>query len=221
LRNSLGVLRWSFTLIFCLGCVRGPASPTATLREFAQDLRSGETESAYALLSDDYRRRVSLSDFQRRVAQNPEEVAATVTALDRPRDDVEITAHLTYGDGEAVELVLMPDGFYIRGDPTDFYPQATPAQAARSFVRAMRRARYDVVLRFVPRDEREGVTVEALQATATGDERDHIAEMLVALEAHIDGPFERHGDRATLSYAGGRTLRLVREDDVWRIASPE
>ncbi|NOY92861.1 MAG: hypothetical protein GXP55_16880 [Deltaproteobacteria bacterium] len=215
------MMRWVPLLLLCLGCARAPVSASETLAHYARALRDGDVEDAYALLSNDYQARVPLEEFRRRLLENPRETAETAAALGRPAEPVEITARAPYGDGEIVELVREADGFHIRGDVTEFYPQHTPREALRSFVRAMRRGRYDVVLRFVPRAEREGVTQESLRRAATGDERDSIAAMLVALDAHQNGHFEIRGDHASLAYGGGRILRLIREQEVWRVESPE
>jgi len=213
--------RWVIFLLFGLGCAHAPPSAAETLAHFAHALRDGDAEGAYGLLASDYRARVSLEEFRRRLEDNPREAAEAAEALARPAEPVEITARAPYGDGEVVELVREADGFHIRGDVTEFYPQHTPTETLRSFVRAMRRGRYDVVLRFVPRGEREGVTEESLRNAATGDDQDTIATMLIALEAHADEPFEVRGDHASLSYGGGRILRLIQEDGVWRVESPE
>jgi hypothetical protein len=215
------MMRWAPLLLFCFGCAHAPPTAEETLARFARALRDADADAAYAQLSTDYRARVPLAEFRRRLQQNPRETAETARALLRPAEPVEITAHAPYGDGEVVELVREPDGFHIRGDVTEFYPQHTPTATLRSFVRAMRRGRYDVVLRFVPRAEREGVTEDTLREAATGDEQDRIAAMLVALDAHAGGNFEVRGDHASLPYGGGRVLRLVREDGVWRVESPE
>ena len=59
----------------------------------------------------------------------------------------------------------------IATNPLGFYDQSTPKAALRSFIRAYRLERWDVMLRFVPNSYREKMTKEKMQARPFVDGR--------------------------------------------------
>jgi len=103
----------------------------------------------------------------------------------------------------------------------DFYSQSTPRDALRSFVRAIERNRYDVILQFVPSEYRERMSADGLRTLWEGDKREEIQQLLENLRTSLDEPIEETGDRATMQYMDRFTCRFVREDGLWRIEDPD
>ena len=131
--------------------------PSDTLRSYAQALEQGRVDDAYRLLSDEAKRSLSLEAFRRAVKENPHDVTEIAQALSRPASDPVVTATVTVPSGD--ELVLIYEGgrWRIDASAVDLYGQATPRQAIMGFLRAFERKRYDVILRYVPDAEREGL----------------------------------------------------------------
>jgi hypothetical protein len=153
--------------------------------------------------------------------ENPEEFRETVSALQKTSGDPEIVARLRYGLGDEISFVIEDGRWRIDSPVLDFYRQATPRDALRSFVRAIERRRYDVILRFVPAEYRERMSAESLRTLWEGEKRDEIQQLLENLRASLDEPIEEIGDRATMQYMDRFTCRFVREDGLWRIEDPD
>ena len=131
--------------------------PSDTLRAYARALQDGRVDDAYRLLSDEAKRSMSLEAFRRAVKENPDDVLVIARAIARPATDPVVTATVTVPNGE--ELLLVYEGGRWRMDAAavDLYGQATPRQALLGFLRAFERRRYDVIMRYVPDAEKEGL----------------------------------------------------------------
>lgn len=222
--TSHAVLALALGLASAAGCGGGGgggASPEDTLARFRRALRAEDWDAAYDLLSEDYRREVSREAFRRHLAAHPEEVEATHEALGHPEGPPEVTARLVYGEGEALELRQREGRWVIVGNLVDFYDQSTPRAALRTFIRAVERGRYDVVLRLVPEGDKEGMTVDRLEETFEGEGREEVERLVANLRAHLDNPIDVVGDRATMPYGERFTAQLLREDGVWKIEDPD
>ena len=205
------------------GCPTGASrrTPEQTLAAFAQALRERRFEDAYAMMSRSYRQRVTLADFRRHLSENSEEARETAESLGAIDGPIREEAVVEYGDGEELHLVREDDGWRVATDLVDFYDQTEPRAALRSFVRAMERGRYDVVLRLVPNADREGMTPERMRETWTGEGREEVQRLIANLRAAVDNPIEVVGDRATMSYGERFTVQFVREDGLWKIEDPD
>jgi hypothetical protein len=226
----------------------GVGTPEDAVAALARALRDGRADDAYDLMSAEYRRRVSREEFRRYAARNREELRETADALSRPEGPAEQTARVVLADGEVVELVRDGGRWRVATNLVDYYDQSTPRAALRTFVRAMERERYDVVLRLVPDADREGMTVERMREAFSGEGREEISRLLVELRGALDAPIEQVGDHATLRYGGSareaggggeaggvgaasgggasatgraRTVRFVREGGRWKIEDPD
>jgi hypothetical protein len=203
------------------GAGAGSASPEATVSAFAEALRDARYDDAYGMMSKSYRRRVPYGEFERHLRENPAEAREAVAALSRPDGPSEESAVVAFADGDRLELTRESGKWRIATNVVDFYDQSTPRAALRSFVRAMERERYDVVLRMVPNADREGMSEERMREAWSGEGREEIERLLENLRTHLDAPIEQVGDRATMPYGDRFTAQLVREDDVWKIEDPD
>jgi hypothetical protein len=219
--------RVSLLVVICAllltGCPVGSAgeTPEATVAAFASALRDGRTSDAYALMSESYRRRVSRDEFERYFTDYPSEVRQTARALSERRGRAEEEAVVEYGEGESMRLTREGAEWRVATDVVDFYDQSTPAAAIRSFVRAMERRRYDVVLRLIPAADREGMNEERMREAWEGEGREEVERLLASLRASLENPIEEVGDRATMPYGDRFRVQFVREEGVWRIEDPD
>ena len=72
-----------------------------------------------------------------------------------------MSAEFEYGLGDQMRLVQENGRWRVATNPLAFYDQTTPKAALRSFIRAYRLERWDIMLRFVPTQYRDIAFAEA------------------------------------------------------------
>ncbi len=195
-----------------------PASPEDALSAYASALRAGQAREAYDLLSAEAKKDIPYASFQRILRENPAEAVAIGRALAQPAAPPRVTAVVKAPNGESLLLVLEDGAWRVDGSAIDLYGQATPETALRSFVRAFRNRRYDVLLRFVPDSEREGLDETKLKGSWEGEERAELESLVAAVESSLStASLEVTGDRATMAFGNGGTVELVRERGLWKV----
>lgn len=204
-----------------VACAPTTTRPQDVLAAYSRALSAGRHDEAYRLMSEEFRRQVTLEEFRRAMRDNPAEVRETVAALSRASDEATITARVRYGMGDELSLVIERGAWRIDSPILEFYSQRTPRDALRSFVRAMEHQRFEVVLLFVPAEYRRTMTVQQVRAMFEGEPRTRTLALVQNLRAHLDEPIEVTGDRASMQYAEGYTVLFVREDGLWRIEDPD
>lgn len=216
-------MRAGLILFLCVGfgCAGRSGTPEGTAQSFARAVRDGRYEDAYERLSKRYRQRVPLVEFRQQLEAHPDEARELAALLDRAGEAGEVTATVPLADGADLSLRLEDGRWRIHGNVVDFYDQSSPRAALRSFVRAMERRRYEIVLRFVPNGDREGMSPESIARAWEGDAREEIQRLVASLRANLDEPIEVVGDRATMAYGEGATVQFLREDGVWKIEDPD
>ena len=129
-----------------------------------------------------------------------------------------VTAVVTAPSGESLLLVYEDGAWRVDGSAIDLYGQSTPESALRSFVRAFRNRRYDVLLRFIPDAEREGLGAAELKRAWEGGERAELERLVSAVETALPtARLEVTGDRATMAFGAAGTVELVREKGAWKV----
>jgi hypothetical protein len=217
-------LRGGAMALVCVGCAHGPETPVTpeeTVAAFARALNQNKFEEAYALMSEDYRARVGFDQFKRQLSENPQELLEIGHALSHARAPAQEQAVIGYDDDEQLQLRRVGDRWFISSNVVDFYDQKTPRAALRSFVRAMERKRYDVVMRLIPETDKEGITADRMEQAWSGEEREQVERMLSTLREHLDAPIEVVGTRATMPYGEHMRVQFVREGSLWKIEDPE
>ncbi len=206
------------TLVGC-GAGSHAGSPETTLSAYSHAIAAGRLADAYALLSDDAKKTIPFEQFKRMIQENPEQAQELTRALDRPQSGpARVTAKVSGADGEPLLLVLENGAWRVDGSAIDLYSQATPEAAALAFVRGVENKRYDVLLRFVPDGQREGLTEATLRTAWEGEQKQDMARSIEALKSALPGArFEIVGERATLAYGAGGTVELVREHGAWKV----
>lgn len=211
----------SAVLLFALGCAPSASSPEAALDALAAALRARDPDAAYALMSRSYRSRVSREEFRALFESQPDEIARTADALSHRAGPVEEEARIEWRDHEDVELAREGGAWRVVSDVVDYYSQASPLDAVRSFVRAAERGRYDVLLRLLPEADREDLDAARLEALWTGEGREAFEHLVAALRSGLESPIELHGDRATMEYGEHARAELLLEGERWVIVDPD
>lgn len=197
---------------------REPSSPREVLAAYAHALESGHAREAYDLLSEDAKKGMPFEAFERILKENPEEMRAIAAALTRPSEEASVTATVSTPEGESLLLRYEGGRWHVDRSAIDVYAQGTPEAALRSFVRAFRNKRYDVMLRFAPDAKREGLDAARLKKAFEGEQREEIERLTQAIEAALPtATIEHLGERATMSYGSGGTVELLREHGLWKI----
>ncbi|ACY16467.1 hypothetical protein Hoch_3968 [Haliangium ochraceum DSM 14365] len=199
------------------GCGGAGQGPEATLDAYRTALVNKEYGTAYELMSAEFRARHTRQEFEQMVADNADEVRDTVAQLGRGRESVTVQAEVRYGLGEELRMRREADEWRLVSNPLEFYSQATPRDALRSFLRAYRLERWGIMLRFVPERYRERMDAEVLAQQFQGERSEDSAELMRALEANIDAPITDKGDEARMPYGDRHEVTFVREGGQWKI----
>jgi hypothetical protein len=208
-----------------LGCSSGvQQGPNDTLRAYAQAIQGRRIEEAYALLSTDARRSLSLEAFRKLVLESPADADELAQSLARPTSDPIVTATVTTPQGDELTLVYEHGRWRLDGDSVDVYSQGTPRQAIRSFLRAFERKRYDILMRFVPdakkaADDRHPALDEAkLRESWEGPQKEEFDRITQGIRAALpQSTIEETNERAAMPYGANGTITLVREHGLWKI----
>lgn len=204
-----------------LGCGASASSnPDRVLHDYSLAVEAGKATEAYALLSTDSKKSISFEQFQRILKENPEEAQELARSLRRPQSGPpRVTATVTGPDGESSILLIYEQGSWrVDASAIDLYSQRTPEAAVRAFLRAYDNRRFDVLLKFVPDDQREQLTAAELKKSWEGEERPDMDRLTGALKASLPtAKVELFGDRATLAFGAGGSVELVREAGLWKI----
>jgi hypothetical protein len=238
--RSLAPLVASLAAVTLAACgATNVQSPNAVMRAYAAAVIDGRADAAYALLSDDAKRSMSLEAFRQILQTNREEAIEIGQSLARPTSDPYVTATVTLPSHETITLVLEDGVWRVDGSAIDFYSQATPRLAMIAFIRAFERDRFDVLMKLSPAAHREGLTQERLRdawgrvaSDAKGDAKSDgkiddkaprrpegakIAEKLDVIASKLPtATIEETGAAATLSYDSG-VVKFVRENGVWLV----
>lgn len=208
-------------MALALGCGGSAgADPDKVLREYSLAVETGQAEEAYALLSSESKKSISFEQFQRILKENPEEARELAQSLRRPQNGPpRVTATVTGPDGESSILLVYEHGAWrVDASAIDLYSQRTPEAAVKAFLRAYENRRFDVLLKFVPDDQSEGLTAAELKKAWEGEERADMDRLTGALKASLPtAKVELFGDRATLAFGAGGSVELVRERGLWKI----
>jgi hypothetical protein len=203
-------------LVLVAGCApsRGPAQ---TLDRYGQALKDHDYGRAYDLMSAGFRGKVSREDYVRMMRDNPREVDDTADRLRGKHGSLEVSAEFEYGLGDQMRLVQEDGHWKIATNPLGFYDQSSPKSALRSFIRAYRLDRWDMMLRFVPNKYRERMDAAKMKAQFTGPSKDSMETLMNTLEANVDEPIIERGNDARMNYGDRYEVKFVKEDGVWKL----
>jgi len=158
-RNILSLV----LLLTYLDCTNRILSPTDSLLLYADALERKDYHKMYELMSNKYKKRISYKEFLKIIKENPKEVKSLIKLLQYPPEAVIQRTIIEYDSGERLILVLEDGEWKIDSNIFDFYNQSTPLRALYSFVRAIKNKRYNILLRFIPKN----IDVEIYDKRAT------------------------------------------------------
>ena len=215
LRFSLGAL--GLALLVACG---GPQAtrPLGAVDAYVRALEVGDYDRAYELMSDHYKKDHPKDEFVRMMRESPRDVKETAERLKSDKREVDVRATYVFGDlHDQMSLVEEDGAWRIDTNPLDYYPQDTPKNALRSFIRAVDNKRWDVLVRFVPKAY--GMTAEQLKTEFEGDRRSEINDLLLKLHGALENatPIQVEGDEARLQYADRAEIVFKKEDGSWKI----
>ncbi len=213
----------AFGLAFGLALVAcGPASgPSQTLDAYGRALKNHDFGASYDQMSSSFRGKVSRDDYVRMMRDNPREVDETAERLRGKHGSLEVSAEFEYGLGDQMRLVQEGGDWKIATNPLAFYDQTTPKSTLRSFLRAFRLERWDIMLRFVPNQYREKMDVAKMKAQFSGPSKDKMETLMNTLEANVDEPIVERGNDARMSYGEKYEVKFQKEDGVWKLKDLE
>jgi hypothetical protein len=198
-------------------CGGAGAGPNGTLDRYSRSLKDRDFGGAYELMSSSYRAKVSKEEFVRLMRDNPREVSETADRLSGRRGAVEVSAEFEYGLGDAMHLVQEGGSWRVASNPLGFYDQTTPRSALRSFLRAYRLERWDVMLRFVPDKYREKMDAEKVKGQFQGAAKEQMEELMNTLEANVDEPIIERGTNARMAYGERYEVKFTKENGAWKL----
>lgn len=206
----------SLVLATFVACAHGKG-PNQTLDNYGQALKNHDFSAAYDLMSSSFRGKVSREDYVRMMRDNGREVGETADRLRGKRGNMEVSAEFVYGLGDTMRLVQEDGQWKISTNPLGFYDQSTPKAALRSFIRAYRLERWDVMLRFVPNSYREKMDAKKMQAQFTGPSHEQMENLINTLEANVDEPIIERGNDARMSYGEHYWVQFLKEEGAWKL----
>jgi hypothetical protein len=208
-----------FVVLLCaLAAACRPAKgPEETLDKYGRALKNHDFASSYDMMSSAFRAKISRDEYARMMRDNPREVDETADRLRGRHGSLEVTAEFEYGLGDQMRLVQEGGHWTIATNPLGFYDQSTPKAALRSFLRAYRLERWDIMLRFVPNPYREKMDSEKMKAQFTGGSKDQMEELMNKLEGNVDAPIDERGNSARMAYGDKYEVKFIKEDGVWKL----
>lgn len=205
--------------LFCVlaGACAPSKGPTETLDNYGRALKNHDFGTAYDQMSSSFRGKVSRDEYVRMMRDNPREVDETAERLRGKHGSLEVTAEFEYGLGDSMRLVQEDGQWKIATNPMGFYDQSTPKAALRSFLRAYRLERWDIMLRFVPDQYREKMDASKMKAQFTGPSKEQMDTLMNTLEANVDEPIDERGNSARMAYGDKYEVKFIKEDGVWKL----
>ena len=168
--------------VMLFGCGSRQSGAVSALHDYSAALRAHDYSAAYDMMSESFQAKHSREDYVRMMKESGQEVAQTAQILSSQRKDVDVIAEFSYGLGDSMRLVQEDGEWRIASNPLEFYSQATPRDALRSFARAYTLKRWDVMLRFVPTKYRERMSTDKMRA----QELRGLGHLALALLHHPD-----------------------------------
>ena len=208
------------------GCAHQRGSPPDVARAFAELVARADWERAYALMSEDYRRRVSLVAFRGEMEGERKVVAADASRLAGAELDGAVVAVVRTRAGDRVRLTFDGSGWRLDEQPLAPFGQHSPRAVLRTFVRALEQRRYDVVLRLVPERRRGRLDEQTLRLYWEGPDSAPRRRLVAALRANLEAPIVELGTEAYMPYTAPGAendpnrdgeVRFLFEKGVWKV----
>lgn len=213
-------------LLAMAGCApkpqSSPPSMRAVLNAYYMALQAGRYDRAYDQMSSSFRQKFTREQYIRLLQEDPAWLKQNIQRLSSGPSKIQMTARAQYANGEFLAMVEEGGAWKISVDPTDFYSQRSPREALHSFIKAVDRRRFDVLLRFVPTQWAAKMTTKMMRDAWDGTKKEEVATLLQNLKANQDAAIRLLGqDRASMPYGDKHEVRFIREDGLWKIEDPD
>lgn len=203
------------------GCPAREANPQTTLKAYVTAMEAKDYARAYALMSSAFRKEYDRDEFVSQHRKHPTEVKRSVSELKQGPVKLVIEGEFRYGDGNRLRLVKEGDAWRLALDPVTFYSQRTPREALRSFVRALERRRFQILLGFVPLKWRKVMTVDDMRRLFEKKQLEATNQLIRNLKANLENKIEVKGDEAEMLYGDSYKVQFLREEGVWKIVDAD
>lgn len=203
------------------GCPQRVATPKTTLKAYILALEAGDYSRAYDLMSKSFRKEYDRDEFIAHHKRNKADVKKNVSELKKGPSKLVVKALFKYGEGNLLSLVREGGAWKLSLDPVSFYSQRTPKEALRSFVRALERRRYKLLLRFVPNQWRKVMTAADTKRLFSKEQLEATRQLIRNLKANLGNKIDIKGDEAHMLYGDSYKVEFMREDGVWKIVDAD
>lgn len=205
-------------IAFSVSACGGSPSPSRTAHDFGTLIERESYDAAYRLLSAESRETLSQESFARELRANPSERLTLASLLKGEPALQRAEARFELADGSVARFVLEDGEWRLDGDVLDPYPQTTPELALRSFARVIQNKRYDLLLRFVPNHDREGLNEEIFREAFDEGLDPALVRLLAIIDETESFRAQIEDDRAVIQYASDGLAFFLFEDGVWKVA---
>lgn len=188
-----------------LGCSR-PAvpDPKVAALEFARAAQAGDHAAVYALMTEQSKMQYGPTQTKALVEDAKGELKRTGTALEQGPLAVQARAEIRYSDGEQAVLELEEGHFRVAELGTLPSGAVTPAQALSELRVALARRSYPALMR-------------VMTSSSRGTMENNTRSLVNGLEEPETLDIDVEGDRAEVELPDGHTVRLKREEGVWKV----
>ncbi len=196
------------------------STPQEAVANYGDAVASDDAEAAYALLAPELRERMDFQAFEAAWKDRRQGLLPLAEDLkNAPQRKARVSANLPYNDYDTLKLRLGDEGWRITGGVLDVYSQDSPQKALITFVRAVERQRFDILLRLAPSQYARHMTPESLREDFEA-RKEEIGALVAELKVNLNNPIELRDDRAFLNY-GRRQVTFVLEGNAWKIEDPD
>jgi len=188
-----------------IGCSR-PAvpDPKVAALEFARAAEAGDHTAVYALMTEQSKMQYGPAQTKALVEDAKTELKRTGAALEQGPLAVQARAEIRYSDGEHAVLELEEGHFRVAELGTLPSGAVTPAQALSELRVALARRSYPALMR-------------VMTGSSRGTMENDMRSLVNGLEEPETLDIDVEGDRAEVELPDGHTVRLKREEGVWKI----
>lgn len=191
--------------IFLTGCATSATpNPKAFADTFAEAAKRGDDDALYGMMTTTARETYSKDDVRKLVREQREELRERGTDLQAAGTSVRAFARLRYDDGEEVQLDLYGGRFWITAAGSMPGGSRSPEAALDQFRRVLARRSYAGLMRVLSPSTRAAI------------EQD-LRSLVEGLEHPETLRVKPLGDVANVQVPGGHTVKLKRDNGIWRV----
>lgn len=202
--------------LFLAAC---PATgPYKALSRYLAAIEAGRFTKAYKMTSASFRAASSLDEFKGALTGAALQAAAR-SRRGLNKNELPAKTRIDLGGGRTVTLVREKKCWRVADGLPLSFSQRTPLEAIRSFLRALKARRFDILLRFVPRRYRRKMTMNTLLKAWRRDPAE-MKLIIKELGASLNNPLKKHAfDHVSMCY-GKWIIDLILEEGRWKVLDP-